>query len=87
MKKVLIFTVLLLLLQNQIVFGQPKYEYNETTTNRIAIKSLERIIIHSLRKTRGNQYKEAITDPDGLLLLLGTIDNDPARRLLLDLLE
>jgi len=87
MKKVLIFTALLLLLQNPIVIGQPEYKYSETTTNEIAIKSLERILIHSLRKTRDNQYKEAITDPDGLLLLLGTIDNSSARRLLLDLLE
>ena len=54
---------------------------------KFAYNSLKQALIHSLDMTMAGNTEDAITNPNGLITLLGHTDSEGARGLLLELVE
>ena len=85
MKKILLIVTLFYLIQPTCTYAST--DPIDKPAVRFAYSSLKQALIHSLDVTMTGNSEDAITNPNGLITLLGHTDSEEARELLLELVE
>jgi hypothetical protein len=85
MKKILFIITLFWLIQPPCAYAGT--DAHDNPARKFAYKSLKQALIHSLDVTMTGNTEDAITNPNGLIVLLGHTDTEEARDLLLELVE
>jgi len=62
-------------------------ENPERIAKDLAYDSFRKVLVNSIIKSRERDYKGAIADPGGLILLLGEMKTEESREILLELIE
>ncbi len=83
-KQFKIFVLLILLFSSDLGLAA---ENPEKITKDFAYNSFRKVLVNSIVKNLEHDYKEAIADPGGLILLLGEMKTEEATTILLELIE
>lgn len=85
MKKILLIFTLFCSIQPTCTYAGT--DAHDKPALRFAYRSFKKALIHSLDTTMAGNAEDAITNPNGLIVLLGHTDSGEARDLLLELVE